>query len=170
MANFSRHYFGYFNLSVFGYFCLTLTPAPFSCLPARMGSGKARYRVKGRVPCRFLGCKVPVAPVLQRSKRSVDQSPKPSESLPVSISAIFKVHLSLFFRLVFFINHLTLPNFLLLCLIADLVILQNSIICFHDILLASTMMKYIIYQVTIDFVSHYSSSVISQCPLKPRPT
>lgn len=74
-----------------------------------MGSGKARYRVKGRVPCRFLGCKVPVAPVLQRSKRSVDQSPKPSESLPVSISAIFKVHLSLFFRLVFFINHLTLP-------------------------------------------------------------
>ena len=25
MANFSRHYFGYFNLSVFGYFCLTLT-------------------------------------------------------------------------------------------------------------------------------------------------
>lgn len=26
MANFSRHYFGYFNLSVFGYFCLTLTP------------------------------------------------------------------------------------------------------------------------------------------------
>ena len=27
MANFSRHYFGYFNLSVFGYFCLTLTRA-----------------------------------------------------------------------------------------------------------------------------------------------
>ena len=30
MANFSRHYFGYFNLSVFGYFCLTLTGLPLS--------------------------------------------------------------------------------------------------------------------------------------------
>ena len=29
MANFSRHYFGYFNLSVFGYFCLTLTAVLF---------------------------------------------------------------------------------------------------------------------------------------------
>ena len=31
MANFSRHYFGYFNLSVFGYFCLTLTVESYDC-------------------------------------------------------------------------------------------------------------------------------------------
>ena len=46
--------------------------APFSCLPARMGSGKARKWVKGLVPCGFLG-----------------QRPKPSESLLELISAIF---------------------------------------------------------------------------------
>ncbi len=37
---------------------------PLSLLPARMGAGKARYRVKGLVPCGFLG-----------------QGPKPSESI-----------------------------------------------------------------------------------------
>ena len=67
--------------------------APFSCLPARMGSGEARYWVKGLVPCRFLG-----------------QRPKPSESLLELISAIFKVHLSLFLWLCFFITYLTLPS------------------------------------------------------------
>ena len=67
--------------------------APFSCLPARMGSGKARNRVKGLVPCGFLG-----------------QRPKPSESFSESISTVFKVHLSLFFAAQFFINYLTLPN------------------------------------------------------------
>ena len=66
--------------------------APFSCLPARMGSGKARNRVKGLVPCGFLG-----------------QRPKPSESFSESISTVFKVHLSLFFAAQFFINYLTLP-------------------------------------------------------------
>ena len=66
--------------------------APFSCLPARTGAGRARCWVKGLVPCGFLG-----------------QRPKPSESLPGSISAIFKVHLSLFFLAHFFIDYLTLP-------------------------------------------------------------
>ena len=66
--------------------------APFSCLPARMGSGKARNRVKGLVPCGFLG-----------------QRPKPSESFSESISTVFKVHLSPFFAAQFFINYLTLP-------------------------------------------------------------
>ena len=65
---------------------------PFSCLPARTGSGRARKRVKGLLPCGFLG-----------------QRPKPSESLQESISTVFKVHLSLFFRLSFFIDYLTLP-------------------------------------------------------------
>ena len=41
---------------------------PLSLLPARMGAGKARYRVKGRVPCGFLG-----------------QRPKPSESIGSTI-------------------------------------------------------------------------------------
>ena len=68
--------------------------APFSCLPARMGSVKARNRVKGLVPCGFLG-----------------QRPKPSESFSESISAVFKVHLSLFFSARFFIDYLTLPFF-----------------------------------------------------------
>ena len=66
--------------------------APFSCLPARMGSGKARNWVKGLVPCGFLG-----------------QRPKPSESFSESISTVFKVHLSLFFAAQFFIDYLTLP-------------------------------------------------------------
>ena len=66
--------------------------APFSCLPARMGSGKARNWVKGLVPCGFLG-----------------QRPKPSESFSKSISTVFKVHLSLFFAALFFIDYLTLP-------------------------------------------------------------
>ncbi len=48
-------------------------------LTDRMGSGKARKWVKGQVPCGFLG-----------------QSPKPSESLSESISAIIKVQMSLF--------------------------------------------------------------------------
>lgn len=74
--------------------------APFSCLPARMGSGKARIWVKGRVPCGYLG-----------------QRPKPSESLLLSISTIFKVRLSLIFGLSFFINHLTLSRFLILRII-----------------------------------------------------
>ena len=52
-----------------------------------MGSGEARYWVKGLVPCRFLG-----------------QRPKPSESLLELISAIFKVHLSLFLLALFFHN------------------------------------------------------------------
>ena len=68
--------------------------APFSCLPARTGSGRARYWVKGLVPCGFLG-----------------QRPKPSESFSASISAIFKVLLSLFFSTQFFIDYLTLPVF-----------------------------------------------------------
>lgn len=67
--------------------------APFSCLPARMGSGSARKRVKGQVPCGFLG-----------------QRPKPSESLSISISAIFKVQSSLIFLARFFITYLTLPR------------------------------------------------------------
>ena len=72
--------------------------APFSCLPARMGSGKARIWVKGRVPCGYLG-----------------QRPKPSESFSASISAIFKVQSSLFLTR-FFIDYLTLPsNFILNC-------------------------------------------------------
>ena len=54
--------------------------APFSCLPARTGPGSARKWVKGLVPCRFLEL----------------------------ISAIFKVHLSLFLTH-FFIGYLTLP-------------------------------------------------------------
>src|SRR5699024_9602617 len=58
--------------------------APFSCLSARTGSGRARCWVKGLVPCGFLR-----------------QRPKPSESFSTSISAIFKVLLSLFFRLSF---------------------------------------------------------------------
>lgn len=74
--------------------------APFSCLPARMGSGKARIWVKGRVPCGYLG-----------------QRPKPSESLLLSISTIFKVRLSLILGLSFFINHLTLSRFLILRII-----------------------------------------------------
>ena len=65
--------------------------APFSCLPARTGPGSARKWVKGLVPCRFLG-----------------QRPKPSESFLELISAIFKVHLSLFLTH-FFIGYLTLP-------------------------------------------------------------
>ena len=76
---------------------------PFSCLPARTGSGRARKRVKGLLPCGFLG-----------------QRPKPSESLQESISTVFKVHLSLFFRLSFFIDYLTLPNFLLKLLFLQL--------------------------------------------------
>ncbi len=71
--------------------------APFSCLPARMGSGKARNWVKGLVPCGFLG-----------------QRPKPSESFSKSISTVFKVHLSLFFAALFFIDYLTLPHNLIL--------------------------------------------------------
>ena len=63
-----------------------------SLLPARTGSGRARKWVKGLVPCGFLG-----------------QRPKPSESLSESISAIFKVLLSLFFSAPFFIDYLTLP-------------------------------------------------------------
>ena len=58
--------------------------APFSCLPARAGSGRARKWVKGLVPCGFLG-----------------QRPKPTECFSISISAIFKVQSSLFFWLVF---------------------------------------------------------------------
>ena len=60
--------------------------------------------VKGRVPCRYLG-----------------QRPKPSESLLLSISTIFKVRLSLIFGLSFFINHLTLPCFPLMKKIISLV-------------------------------------------------
>lgn len=41
---------------------------PFSCLPARTGSGRARKWVKGLVPCGFLG-----------------QSPKPSERYQTNI-------------------------------------------------------------------------------------
>ena len=66
--------------------------APFSCLPARTGPGRARNRVKGLAPCGFSG-----------------QRPEPSESFSESISAIFKVHLSLFFSAQFFIDYLTLP-------------------------------------------------------------
>lgn len=66
--------------------------APFSCLPARTGSGRARKQVKGLVPCGFSG-----------------QRPEPSESFLMSRSAIFKVLLSLFFSARFFIDHLTLP-------------------------------------------------------------
>ena len=67
--------------------------APFSCLPARTGSGRARKQVKGLVPCGFSG-----------------QRPEPSESFLMSRSAIFKVLLSLFFSARFFIDHLTLPH------------------------------------------------------------
>lgn len=70
--------------------------APFSCLPARTGSGRARKQVKGLVPCGFSG-----------------QRPEPSESFLMSRSAIFKVLLSLFFSARFFIDHLTLPVFCL---------------------------------------------------------
>ena len=66
--------------------------APFPCLPARTGAGRARYWVKGLVPCGFSG-----------------QRPEPSESFSISISAIFKVLLSLFFIAYFFIDYLTLP-------------------------------------------------------------
>ena len=66
--------------------------APFSCLPARTGPGRARKWVKGLVPCGFSG-----------------QRPEPSESFLLSISAIFKVLASLFFSAQFFIDHLTLP-------------------------------------------------------------
>ncbi len=66
--------------------------APFSCLPARTGSGRARKQVKGLVPCGFSG-----------------QRPEPSESFLMLRSAIFKVLLSLFFSARFFIDHLTLP-------------------------------------------------------------
>ncbi|WP_249289854.1 hypothetical protein, partial [Bianquea renquensis] len=38
------------------------------------------------------------------------QRPEPSESFSESISAIFKVHLSLFFSAQFFIDYLTLPD------------------------------------------------------------
>ena len=48
------------------------------------GFGQSPILVKGLVPCGFLG-----------------QYPKPSESFSASISAIFKVLLSLFFRLSF---------------------------------------------------------------------
>ena len=58
------------------------------------GLGNARYWVEGLVPCRFLG-----------------QRLKPSESLLEVISAIFKVHLSLFLWLIFFITYLKLPIF-----------------------------------------------------------
>ena len=67
--------------------------APFSCLPARTGSGRARKQVKGLVPCGFSG-----------------QRPEPSESFLMLRSAIFKVLLSLFFSARFFIDHLTLPS------------------------------------------------------------
>ena len=67
--------------------------APFSCLPARTGSGRARKQVKGLVPCGFSG-----------------QRPEPSESFLMLRSAIFKVLLSLFFSARFFIDHLTLPR------------------------------------------------------------
>ena len=70
--------------------------APFSCLPARTGSGRARKQVKGLVPCGFSG-----------------QRPEPSESFLMSRSAIFKVLLSLFFSARFFIDHLTLPKIIL---------------------------------------------------------
>ena len=49
------------------------------------------------------------------------QRPKPSESLLELISAIFKVHQSLFLWLCFFINHLTLPCFPLMKKIISLV-------------------------------------------------
>src|SRR5699024_6876363 len=71
---------------------------PFSCLPARTGSGRARKQVKGLVPCGFSG-----------------QRPEPSESFLMLRSAIFKVLLSLFFSARFFIDHLTLPIFLPFC-------------------------------------------------------
>ena len=70
--------------------------APFSCLPARTGSGRARFWVKGLVPCGFSG-----------------QSPEPSESFLISISAIFKVLLSLIFSTHFFITYLTLPTIII---------------------------------------------------------
>ena len=56
------------------------------------GFGQSPNWVKGLVPCGFSG-----------------QSPEPSESFSISISAIFKVLLSLIFRLIFFIGYLTLP-------------------------------------------------------------
>ena len=66
--------------------------APFSCLPARTGSGRARSWVKGWIPCGYSG-----------------QRPEPSESFSSSISTVFKVLLSLFFHGSFFIDYLTLP-------------------------------------------------------------
>ena len=70
--------------------------APFSCLPARTGSGRARSWVKGWIPCGYSG-----------------QRPEPSESFSSSISTVFKVLLSLFFHGSFFIDYLTLPHFML---------------------------------------------------------
>ena len=67
--------------------------APFSCLPARTGSGRARSWVKGLIPCGYSG-----------------QRPEPSESFSSSISTVFKVLLSLFFHGSFFIDYLTLPS------------------------------------------------------------
>ena len=67
--------------------------APFSCLPARTGSGRARSWVKGLIPCGYSG-----------------QRPEPSESFSSSISTVFKVLLSLFFHGSFFIDYLTLPR------------------------------------------------------------
>ena len=74
------------------YSCWKGATAPFSCPPARTGSGRARKWVKGLVPCGFLGLR-----------------PKPTECFSISISAIFKVQLSLFFSAQFFITYLTLP-------------------------------------------------------------
>ena len=51
----------------------------FSCFRRGRVWAEPANRVKGRVPCGFLG-----------------QRPKPSESFLVSISTVFKVHLSLF--------------------------------------------------------------------------
>ena len=67
--------------------------APFSCLPARTGPGRARYRVKGLVPCRFSGLR-----------------PEPSESNPPLITVIFQGPSGSFFFDAVFIRHLTLPN------------------------------------------------------------
>ena len=69
--------------------------APFSCLPARTGSGRARNWVKGLALCGFSG-----------------QRPELSESFLIPISAIFKVLLGLIFLAQFFIDYLTLPYFI----------------------------------------------------------
>lgn len=69
-------------------------PRPFPCFRRGRVWAEPSGRVKGPVPCGFLG-----------------QRPEPSESLSLPISAIFKVHLSLFFRLLFFITHLTLSAY-----------------------------------------------------------